>query len=381
MARHYGHKPKGQKQHAQVRNEPRRARPLWVWDAEDWKLMQTMAEGQLVCPHPACTTSFTKPIENKHGTRFLRDMPGASCSHYLPREHGEGGGPVSAQHRWLQGRLARICELLGYDVFPEHPETNSDVFVETARFAIEVQRWTTKFEERTRKREQVEGVRVLWLLTEDLNSRRANSALFTLPAARIRVHARDDHSKRLAPWLNPTEEKQAILSVYATVATLHRETCRLGTGFFDAYKFLKEILSGHRRWHPPGTPGLPKPRAGAWVLDEDMERIRNPRPRGRETPIAPPGSLHLAQQSTRAVSITESNSETAHRQGDRDAPIQAPDTHTHPPQLAAYTVEKPSTDNNNAATTQLTSTSPGANSPWHRLLCRLNRLFRRKQSG
>jgi hypothetical protein len=172
--------------------------------------------------------------------------------------------------------LARLCDVLGYSAITEHQKTNADVYVTEAEVVIEVQRWSTKFEQRTRRRQR-EGQSVLWLLTEDAAGSKVKKALFTLPAARLRVHARGNRRQTLEPWEHPEQNSDAVLSVYATVARLKFDNHDLGHRASDAARFLKEVLSGQRRWYPPRTPGLPIPYCGAWVLTKDLERVLDAR--------------------------------------------------------------------------------------------------------
>jgi hypothetical protein len=265
---HLVHDQRGPKQHAQVRGERPRLRPLWVYDEDDWTLMRSLPTGSLICPESRCSSAFEVPQENTHGTRFLKNRRvGDACSH-LPTRPDLGGGPMSAQHRWLQARLARILETLDFPAITEHAATNADVFVPGPGLAIEVQRWSSNFEKRTAARVN-KGSPVLWLLTEDAKGRATQQALFSLPAARVKVHALGDDTRRLAPWDDRSLNRRARLSVFATVATL-RADASLRTRPYDARAFLAEVLAGSRRWYPPGTPGLPDGR-GLWVLEKDLE--------------------------------------------------------------------------------------------------------------
>lgn len=78
---------------------------------------------------------------------------------------------------------------------------------------------------------------MLWLLTPDATGQ-AGRALFASPAARLLVHARGDRKQQLRPWLNESENRNAILSVYATVARLDQRTRELSldpwTGLVDS---------------------------------------------------------------------------------------------------------------------------------------------------
>lgn len=136
-------------------------RPLWVYDDDDWAAMKALPAGSLTCPRPGCSTLFGKPIQNARGTRFLRDMPGSSCSHppYARLELG-GGGPMSVEHLWLEGRVARVCEVAGEIAFTEDYATHADIYVPGPRLAIEVQPWSTDYQRRTRARQRM-GARAM----------------------------------------------------------------------------------------------------------------------------------------------------------------------------------------------------------------------------
>lgn len=280
---HLGHDQRGSKQHAQLRGDRPRLRPYWVYDEEDWKFMRSLPTGSLICPEPGCDSQFQVPQENARGTRFLKNRPEQTCSH-TPARPDLGGGPVSNQHRWLQARLARIVESLGMAAITEHAATNADVFVHGPDLAIEVQRWTTAFEKRTAARLR-KGAGVLWLLTEDAKGRSADSALFRLPAVRVRVHDWDDVRQRLRPWQDRSDGRRARLSFYATVAKLRADDS-LETGLYDARAFLAEVVEGRRKWWPPGTPGLPENRGGMWVLDHALDAAAKAAAR-RPQPLAP----------------------------------------------------------------------------------------------
>jgi hypothetical protein len=296
---HGGHEARGgSKQLAQLRDHPPRAKPLWVYDADDWALMRSVPSGSLVCP--TCRSPFQVPFENPQGTRFLRDKRGGACPHVSRPDLG--GGVMSPQHRWLQERIARICIKAGYHPIVEHYETNADVYVVEAQMAIEIQRWSTDFEIRTQAR-RARNADVLWLITEDATSRGARQALFEQPAARVLVHSQRSRQEPLKPWEGSSLARFARLSVYATVAHLDARTSTLRTGHEDGYRFLTEVLSKQRKWYRPGTAGLPHPGSGAWVLDTDLRVVQSaPAPVTLE--IAPERSSGI-DQSEQGSTLTE----------------------------------------------------------------------------
>jgi hypothetical protein len=84
--------------------------------------------------------------------RFFKYKAGsAGCGHWTA--HDDGGGPVSARHRWLQDRLETMARDLGYDVTREHPQTRADVFVHEPSYCLEVQLRPTSFQGRTKARQ------------------------------------------------------------------------------------------------------------------------------------------------------------------------------------------------------------------------------------
>ena len=257
---HRGHgKSKGSKQHAQLRDEPPRLRPLWVYDADDWAEMMALPSGSLVCPDPACRSPFQVPQENSQGTRFLKDRQGSKCAHVFAQPE-KGGGPVSAEHRWVQARIAKICDALGYRAIPEHYPSYADVYLPDLDFAIEYQRWKTDVSKRDAARRSVGAKHVLWLFPPYVNDKKSCGFLFGSSCARIEVV--DMHTRRpVEPWKYPEQSRTARLYIYGTVArSVEGEGLR--TGRHDAMTFLGEVLSGDRLWYKPGTRGLPSARKG-----------------------------------------------------------------------------------------------------------------------
>lgn len=270
---HADHERKPSKRHAQIRADWRQ-RPLWVYDQEDWEEMISLPSGSLICPVRGCGSAFQIPQENQHGTRFLKDLPnGGCCAHAFARPEGSGG-PMTLRHRWFQSRLARICEVLGYEAMPEHWPTYSDIFVTKVDYSIEFQIWRTDFERRRAARIAAGAKEVIWMIPEDAERKATTRALFAHPAVRIRVRSRDDWSTRLDPWNNRRLESDAILSVYATVARFNETTGSLETRSMSAVTFLREVFANERTWCKPGTAGLPFRHAGAWVRIDDLRRAQ-----------------------------------------------------------------------------------------------------------
>lgn len=295
MTPHTHDSSNGPKGHAQRRDVPPGRRPLWVYDNEDWELMCSLPSGTLICPEPGCRSAFKKPLSNARGTRWLANLPGTSCGHLPPRP-GLGGGSMTAQHRWLEARLARLCEALGFEAITEHYATNSDVYVPAARYSLEVQRGPTDFPTRTGKR--LESGQMVWFVTEDARGNAAKRALFEYPAVRLAVVSRWDKNIPLTPWDDPSTVPDSRLYVFATVARLYDGNAGLVTGRMDAMAFLREILTGERRWYPPYTPGAPRLTSGFWARTDDLKAARLAAFQAGQVPL----SIQVARASPALVS-------------------------------------------------------------------------------
>lgn len=236
---------------------------LDVLDPHGWARLRAAPSGSLRCPEPGCAQRLTTVL-HADGTRFLRNLPGEpDCGH--------GAHPMSAEHRWLQERLAGIARSLGQPATVEHRATFADVYLPDVRLALEVQRWPTDFAGRTLARRRL-GADVIWLLRVPPGqpSTRLARALFHQPAVRLVVHQRGAWATELLPWADPASGADAVLSVHGTVARHDPAGDQLTTRPMDAAAFLAEVVSGARRWYPAerleGT-GLTH---GAWVAGADL---------------------------------------------------------------------------------------------------------------
>ena len=282
---------KPSKQHAQRRDVHRR-HPLWVYDDDDWDVMygeNKVPTGDLICPEDGCRAELVA-VERKSGTRFLRNRKGtADCGHAFGRP--SGGGPPSPEHRWLQQRLAMLCADLGYEAIPEHAESRADVWVtSTPPLAIEVQRWPTAFAKRGDAR-RAKGAKVLWLLPERASSPKANRALFQQPAARIRVMHREDRTKEAKPW-EPGHSGRVLVWIGATVMKIGDDETLVSAGNYDALVFLREVLSGERRWYGPNEPGFAF--GSGWARPGDVEQMRAALRRATTAQVASSGTIAVA---------------------------------------------------------------------------------------
>ncbi|MBF9336839.1 hypothetical protein G3N30_11630 [Microbacterium lacticum] len=330
---HRDHQPKS-KQHAHRRDVHRRY-PLWVYDDDDWQKMRDLPVGDLICPKPGCRAELV-PVE-RQGTRFLRNRPGTSdCGHAFAR--GQGGGPPSPEHRWLQQRLVMLCDDLGYEAMQEH--AYADVWVKnTPPLAIEVQRWATNFAVRSAAR-QAMGANVLWLLPESASSKKAGQDLFRHPAARLRVLKRGSRTEEAKPW-EPGHSGRVVLWIGATVMRPSRDGLTLvSAGNYDAREFLREVLSGERRWYGPSEPGF-KFGAG-WAKTADVEQMRTRRaddPRPRESPHIL-GAVSPAPVSAEPVPVEDRNVPNLHPGAEAAALVPV----TDPDALALAVPQLPSLD-------------------------------------
>lgn len=252
---------------------------LWVGDDEDWKTAHEQSQA-LVCPEPDCDLELVA-VENRsyrYNPRFFRfKSRSRKCGHWPARSRG---GPETPQHDWVKARLTGIVRHLGYEATPEHWHTRADVYVHKPAFCLEVQLQSTQFADRTASRQR-KGADVVWFLPGHLDSRKAKDALFRGRGVRFRVVDRQSH-RPIAPWESPGDRnlaRRAIIEVWGTVAHPPRHgqepdpaDARPGsawfrTGSLDGYRFVKEVLSGKRRWFPPETIGN---KTGLWALDTDV---------------------------------------------------------------------------------------------------------------
>lgn len=239
---------------------------------EDFEIMRKHPGGTFGCPEPGCGLPFKKPFRGGRRYHFAF-MPGEKCGHLPARtSHGGGGGPMSSEHKWFQNRLLVICRHAGHEAIPEHRATDSDLYVPSSSYSIEVQRWPTNWQKRTKARID-KGAKVIWLITDSNDNRTdRDEALFNLPCVRVRVHALDDRERQpIQPWLNKADSRRARLAIWSTVVKYDHATEKLvSEGFVDAIKFFGEILDGQRSWHPRKTLQPLGIGYAAWVRNVDL---------------------------------------------------------------------------------------------------------------
>lgn len=179
---------------------------------------------------------------------------------------------MSQEHKWLQNRLLVVCRHAGHEAIPEHQATDSDLYVPSASYSIEVQRWPTNWKKRTTARMD-KGAQVIWLITDSMHNRsNRDEALFNYPCVSLRVYARGDRERRpIEPWNNVNDNHKAVLSVWSTVMRYDRLAAKfVSTGHVDAIAFFKEVLDGNRSWYPKSTLQQFGIGYAAWILNEDI---------------------------------------------------------------------------------------------------------------
>ncbi|WP_432548908.1 hypothetical protein [Kineococcus auxinigenes] len=231
---------------------------------------------------------------------------------------------MSVEHRWLQERLRRVCEDLGYEAHLEDSATHADVYLPSARFALEVQRWPTDVPARTAAREAL-GAEVVWFFTDVASGRTVHEAVREHRAVRLSVAPEGDRycTMPVLPWEEPDlpspqevrlarseARRSARLYVHGNVL-VRKDDGRLtarswyrpdGGGWCErpmrlsARTFLDEVLGGKRTWVPAGTRGLPRGLdGGAWIRREDLPAATGTSPstsRNRWHPPQPTAPAH-----------------------------------------------------------------------------------------
>lgn len=273
---------KTKKQFVRIEGQPR---IYWIHADDDiWDTKLHLTGKPLVCPDRGCHQKM-KASQRKAApyTKYLSDMNGTKCSHFVPKG---GGGRTTEEHLWLQGFIRQICEELGY---PATLETDfADIKVEAERnWAIEVQRVSTDFSKREDQR-KLRGMETLWLLPEsaqrskNTGSSGGGDPLFSTPAVRLlyrfagqRGHEPNEKYLREHVWANKKSAK-VELRVAATLWTVapqgqHVERVETSMPLRD---FLREVLSGGRRWHPRSqlVPYTSEQSGWAgWIRDDEFE--------------------------------------------------------------------------------------------------------------
>lgn len=272
-------KPTGRKIHARLRHDTKHV--LWVRDDTHWALMRGHRT-ELICPQDGCRVPI-EPVDRK-GTRYLRNKRGwpEPCDHWQEgtTDAEPGGGQMTKRHIWLRTRLVNICKSVNLEAIPEHPLTGADVYIPSAKYALEVQLRGTEFKSRTRAR-AIKDTKTVWLIPPDVNGKAATHALFRQPSVRLLVYDRFDRGTySFEPWENPTAlNYRALLEVGATTYMACEEPPYLRLRRMDCKNFLDEVLADQRVWVAANTAGMPLRKSGrgrvaGWVRPDDLDRAR-----------------------------------------------------------------------------------------------------------
>jgi len=238
----------------------------------------------LRCPVGGCPQRLIAKLSTR-GRRFIAHKSGSRCGHAAPQAEG---GEMTEEHLWLQNEIRELCVSLGYEAELEVGGDGNrvDVLVDSGDlFAIEVQRGSTDFTERRRRRE-AEGRRTIWIIPGTASpsttsaTKRGSNPLFTEPCIRLGYA---DRRKGRAQWI-PEEQLRAsvwnggggevYLKAWATVGALDGDRCVFVSHILDLHAFLHQVLSGRRRWDPrPLIVGAGHGSWAGWLLDAAVDEF------------------------------------------------------------------------------------------------------------
>lgn len=260
---------------------------LWIRNSSDWARVHRTGV-HLVCPDRGCAQRLVAH-QNAYGTRYLSNHKDSTgCNHFVP---AGGGGRMTDEHLWLQGKLREICIELGYDAELEVDVAGArvDLRVESAPFpfAFEVQRVSTDFTARRQAREQ-NGMRTLWLLPESdrqkntAKGKRKRDPLFSEPS--VRLGYRDGPSAdakvltvdqlRSDVWQGDgSTEVHLIAGV--TVGKLGHDKLSFRSSRLPLQAFLQQVLDGSREWYPQrAIQGANRGTWAGWLLGDDVKKYK-----------------------------------------------------------------------------------------------------------
>jgi len=240
---------------------------------------------ELICPEAGCGVQlFPRPKSAKSAVArhlWLGTQQRDGCDHWTG---GSDGGPMTPRHLWVQTRLLEMCRELGFSAVAEDHHTRADVLVAAPATALEVQLRPTAFVDRTQSRRD-KGVDTVWFIASDVSRKNPSvrTAVATLPTVYFEVRDRRFHASRsgFSPWDDPSGDlsQHAEIKVFGTVFDLSAtaSTPTLTHGGMSAREFLREVLSGERRWMEPGRPGMPIIQQGrnrpGWVRPPDLAAV------------------------------------------------------------------------------------------------------------
>lgn len=267
-------------------------RPVYVNDDDDWLTIYRHPNLLVTCLTPSCPTRLIAKQMSKTGLRFFAHMSKPGCDHHLtnlplepddveidPVAPGTGGGPESAEHLWVKGRLFTIAtKYLHQAAVVEESMTRADVYLPDAGIVLEYQRWATDFEKRSQQRRDAGATRTIWLLpTEESHQSSFQEAVGREGAMYLAVLSKEDHKRTLRPWEHPEDNRLARLYVSGSVVRFNSEDGRLERHGRSLYRVLDEIISGERiLTEAPVYTKKTKTttRERVWVLTEDLARLR-----------------------------------------------------------------------------------------------------------
>lgn len=267
-------------------------RPVYVNDDDDWLTIYRHPNLHVVCLTTACPTRLIAKQMQKSGLRFFARMGEHECDHHLtelplepddveidPVAPGAGGGPESAEHLWVKGRLFAIAtKHLHQTAIVEESMTRADVYLPDSGIVLEYQRWATDFEKRSQQRRDAGATRTIWLLpTEESHRPSFQMAVRHEGAMYLAVLSMEDYKRTLRPWEHPEDNRLAGLYVSGSVVRFNSDDGRLERRGHSLYGVLDEIISGKRiLTEVPVYTKKTKTttRERVWVLTEDLARLR-----------------------------------------------------------------------------------------------------------
>lgn len=268
-------------------------RPVYVNDYDDWAAIHRQPHVRVACLVPGCPTRLIAKQMSRSGLRFFANKTKNSCDHNqtrLPLEPDDveinpwapgaaGGGPESAEHLWVKGRLFTIAtKVLHQTAVVEESMTRADVYLPDAKIVLEYQRWATDFKKRSQQRRDAGAARTIWLVPDWSDQKSSFSQAVRYEGAMyLAVLSKNDYNQELRPWEHPEDNRLARLYVSGPVVRLDTEHHRLAYARFSLVRVLKEILSGERVFTeaPVYTKSTKKTtRKRVWVRTEDLARIR-----------------------------------------------------------------------------------------------------------
>ena len=267
-------------------------RPVYVNDDDDWLTIYRHPNLHVVCLTTDCPTRLIAKQMQKSGLRFFARQGEHECDHHVselplepddveidPVAPGTGGGPESAEHLWVKGRLFSIAtKYLHQAAIVEESMTRADVYLPDSGIVLEYQRWVTDFEKRSQQRRDAGATRTIWLLpAEESNQPSFKKAVRHEGAMYLAVLSKANNKQTLRPWEHPEDGRLAGLYVSGSVVRFNSKHGRLERHGHSLFSVLGEILSGKRILAEAPVYAIGAKvtyRSLVWVLTEDLARVR-----------------------------------------------------------------------------------------------------------